>query len=81
MFLCFYYCYICLQKAIAYIWLCKKGVFTVQKLFFWETKRGFLQAKKGVFAECVVTFLLTDNYILVFGTMFLTTLPLCFAFV
>ncbi|EGQ13947.1 hypothetical protein HMPREF9144_2271 [Prevotella pallens ATCC 700821] len=40
-----------------------------------------MQAKKGVFAECFVTFLLTDNYILVFGTMFLTTLPLCFAIV
>ena len=55
--------------------------FGLQKLCFCEPKRGFLQAKNRFFVECFVTFLLTDNYILVFGTMFLTTLPLCFAFV
>lgn len=52
---------------------CKNYVFANQK--------GVFASQKGVFAECFVTFLLTDNYILVFGTMFLTTLPLCFAIV
>jgi hypothetical protein len=59
----------------------QKGGFYVAKTMFLRTKKGVFASQKGVFAECFVTFLLTDNYILVFGTMFLTTLPLCFAIV